>query len=163
MILRLSLDLPEDGAYLHLTRAVGQAVLKSLRVQTVIIGDVEIVLSELYSNVLRHARSEEGRFSITLDYYAERLVVTVEDKGKGFSFKDVPPIGSVRPDLDGGERHGGFGLQLVAALSDKLEFHRHDHSGMSIRAERVMAYQTQAADDADHMNDQNAEATVTKG
>lgn len=93
MILHLSLDLPEDGAYLHLTRAVGQAVLESLRVQTAIIGDVEIVLSELYSNVLRHARSEEGRFSITLDYYAERLVVTVEDKGQGFSFKDVPPSG----------------------------------------------------------------------
>lgn len=44
----------------------------------------------------------------------------------------------------------------MAALSDKLEFHRHDHAGMSIRAEKVMAYQTQAAaDDADHMNDQN--------
>ncbi len=161
MILRLSLDLPEDGSYLHMTRAVGRAVLESLRVEKIIIDDVETVLTELYSNVLRHAQSDEGRFSITLDYYAERLIVLVEDKGQGFSFKDVPPVGSPRIDLDGSERLGGFGLQLVAALSDKLEFHRYDGAGMQIRAEKIMTYQTEAAaEKADRMDEQNAEAKM---
>ena len=164
MILRLSLDLPEDSAYLHMTRATARAVLQSLRVQTGIIGDVETVLTELYTNVLRHARSAEGRFSITLNLYAERLMVAVEDKGQGFSFKNVPPVGSVRPGLDGDPRIGGFGLELVALLADKMEFHRHDAAGMQIRAEKRLAYQSEgAARDAERMEGKNADLTLEFG
>ena len=145
MILRLALDLPEDGLYLHLTRAVGRAVLTSLETEEAVIDDVETVLTELYTNVLRHAQSQEGRFHISLEFHAKKVLVTVEDKGRGFSFKNVPLPGTVRADLDGGERIGGFGLELVAALSDRLEFQRADRHGMKIRAEKHLVYKTEEA------------------
>lgn len=164
MILSLALDLPEDGAFLHMTRAVGRAALESLRVQPTVIDDTETVVAELYSNVLRHAQSEKGRFSIILEYFADKLVVMVEDKGGGFSFSDLPPAGSLRPDLDGSERIGGFGLPLVEALSDKLEFHRHDSAGMRIRAEKRMVYETPAdAQHAEAMNNSHVDMRLEAG
>ena len=40
-----------------------------------------------------------------------------------FSFKAVPEVGNLRPDTQAdGERIGGFGLQLIEALADHLDF-----------------------------------------
>ena len=75
-----------------------------------------------------------------------RLVVTVEDKGPGFSFKAVPEVGNLRPDTPAdGERIGGFGLQLIEALADHLEFHRTDPRGTTARAEKRLHYRNAAA------------------
>jgi hypothetical protein len=72
-------------------------------------------------------------------------VITVEDTGPGFSFKSVPAVGSVRSDTHGGERIGGFGLQLVEALADRVEFHRTDPHGTTVKAEKTLHYKNDAA------------------
>lgn len=144
MILNVSLDLPEDGAYLRIARRLGRTLLEDLGAVGADIDDVEFVVGELCTNVIRHAKSSEGRFLITLEYYAHKVTVTVEDKGAGFSFKDVAEVGTSRPDLDGATRLGGFGLDLVRQLADHLEFHRTDSSGMAVRAEMGLHYKTQA-------------------
>lgn len=153
MILKLSLDLPDDGSYVALTRQFGRGLLEYLQVVPEDIADVETIVTELVANVIRHAQSAAGRFQVLLEYYADHVVVTVVDTGQGFTFRDVPEVGSARPDVDGGERLGGFGLPLLKLMSDKLQFSRTDPHGTTVRAEKHLRCTTQAAaDTADDMN-----------
>ncbi len=154
MILKLSLDLPDDGACIPLIRHFGRGLLEYLKVVAEDIGDVETIVTERIANVVRHAQSDQGRFQVLLEYYADRVVITVVDAGQGFAFCSVPEAGSVRSDGDGGERLGGFGLPLLDALSDKLVFSRTDPHGTTVRAEKRLRYQTQkAADTAGDMDE----------
>ncbi len=97
MILRLSLDLPEEGAYVSLARQFSRGLLEYLRVVPQDTDDVETIVAELVANVIRHAQSVEGRFQVLLEYHADRAVITVVDVGPGFTFRDVPEIGSPAP------------------------------------------------------------------
>ncbi len=162
MILNVSLDLPSDGSYLRIARHVGRTLLEDMGVVADDIDDIEFVVGELCSNVIRHAQTTDGRFHITLEYFAEKVVVTVQDQGVGFSFKDVPAVGTVRPDRDGGERIGGFGLDLVRHLADRLEFMRSDHVGTTVVAEKRLHYNsTEEASDLDRRG--GAQMTVGVG
>ena len=145
MILKLSVDLPQDQSYIRIIRLLGRTLLEHLKVVDKDVDDIEVVVGELCANVIRHSKSVEGRFHVMLEYAADRVGVVVEDKGQGFSFKDVPEVGTRRADFGGGERLGGFGLQMVEARADRLEFHRTDPHGTTVRAEKRLHYQTAAA------------------
>ena len=163
MILNVSLDLPGDGSYLRIARRVGRLLLEDLGVVAADIDDIEFVVGELCTNVIRHANTTDDRFRVALEYFAEKVIVTVEDKGIGFSFKDVRAVGTARPDLDGGERIGGFGLALVRRLADRLEFLRCDSVGTTVLAEKQLHYKTQANADAASEMDRNGGGQVSVG
>lgn len=144
MILNVSLDLPGDSIYLRVARHLSRTLMEDLGVVESDIADMEFVLGELCSNVIRHAKTTDGRFTITMQYFADKAILTVEDKGVGFAFKDVREIGTIRPDFHGKERIGGFGLDLVRQLADRLEFLRSDSQGTTVQAEKELHYKTAA-------------------
>ncbi len=145
MILRLALELPEDLAYVRITRILGRALLDFLQVEPADMDDIEILVGELCANVLRHAQTHDGKYQVTLEYFSDHVTIMVEDQGPGFSFKDVPLAGTSRADFGGGERVGGYGMQLLQSLSDRLEFHRTDPHGTTVCAEKKLRYRTDAA------------------
>ena len=163
MILRLTLDLPEDTAYVSMTRHLSRSTLEFLQVTERTTDDVQFIIGELCDNVILHAESQEGRFQVVLEYFADRVVVTVEDKGGGFSFADVPPPGTMRRDKNGQERVGGFGLPIVQKLSDRIDFRRADPQGMMVQAEKQLDYQSAAAEEeAEEMTTgESGDVTVT--
>jgi serine/threonine-protein kinase RsbW len=149
MILRLTLDLPEDATYIRTTRLLSRCLLDDMRVTRATIDDVETIVAELCSNVVRHAHAHETHFILTLEYYKPQVVITVVDQGQGFDTRDVLPTGTVRSDGHGGERYGGYGLALLAGLSDKLDFTATDPHGTTVRVEKSLDYETErAADEA---------------
>ena len=143
MILRLSLDLPEDAAYLSITRHLSRSLLEHLRVIEEDIGDVEFVVNELATNVLRHA--PDHGYRVEVEYHADQAVITVVDSGPGFSFADVLPPGTPRPEIGGGQRLGGWGLPLVQMFADRVQFFRTDPHGTTVRAEKALHYLDRAA------------------
>ena len=157
MILKISLDLPDDGTYLRIARRVGHTLLEDMGVIEADLADIEFIVGELCSNVVRHAQTfDSGRFMVTLEYHAEKVVVVVEDKGIGLPFKDVREVGSARLDRDGTERLGGFGLDLVRKLADHIEFERSDPHGTTVTAEIALHYNTLSeAQDAERMDQAN--------
>jgi len=162
MILRLMLELPEDLAYIRITRILGRALLEHLQAEQRDIADVETLVGELCSNVLRHAQSHDGRFQVALEYHSDYVSIIVEDRGAGFSFQDVPPAGTPRADFGGGQRLGGFGMQLIHGLSDRLEFHRTDPHGTTVCAEKKLHYRSEhAAAAAVKLNASGGKAEVT--
>ena len=161
MILRLSLDLPEDATYIRTTRLLSRCLLQDMRVNRPIIDEVETIVGELCSNVVRHARSKATHFLMTLEYYKPQVVITVRDEGQGFAQADVPPIGTVHADGTGGKRYGGYGLSLLEGLSDKLDFAATDPQGTTVRAEKALHYETQGDADEAAERDTDTGGTVT--
>jgi serine/threonine-protein kinase RsbW len=148
MILKFSLDLPEDDEYLRTIRLLSKALLEDLRVIEEDKIGVETIVSELCTNVIRHAQSTEGKYHLALEYHQERVVITVEDKGAGFAPEEAPPPGTYRPDeLAGGMRVGGYGMLLVQALSDRIQFELTEPRGTKVQAEKVLRYETRQAKD----------------
>ena len=164
MILKVSLDLPGDGTYLRIARRVGHTLLEDMGVIEQDIADIEFIVGELCTNVVRHAQTlDNGRFVVMLEYHADRVIVVVEDKGVGLPFKDVREVGSARLDLDGSERLGGFGLELVRKMADQIEFQRSDPHGTTVTAEKTLHYNTtRDAEEAEHL-DQSHGGEVAAG
>jgi anti-sigma regulatory factor (Ser/Thr protein kinase) len=156
MILRLSLHLPEDLSCVRTTRLLSRCLLEDMCVDKDIIDDVESIVSELCSNVIRHARSQAPHFLMTLEYYKPKVIITVTDEGQGFAQENVLPIGTLRPDGQGGERYGGYGLSLVKSLSDKVAFSVTNPRGATVCVEKDLRYETErdaneaAKRDTDH-------------
>lgn len=148
MILRLSLDLPEDTTYIRTTRLLSRCLLEDIKVNREIIDDVELIVNELCSNVIRHAQSKESHFLVTLEYYKPQVVITVSDAGQGFSPDDVLPVGTMRSDGQGGERLGGLGLFLLEGMSDRVDFTETHPHGTTVRVEKRLQYETQQDADA---------------
>ena len=164
MILRLSLDLPEDLTYVRTTRLLSRTLLEDMKVNKSDIEDIETIVAELCTNVVRHAKSKETHFLVTLEYYKPQVVITVTDAGEGFTPKDVAPVGSVRADFEGGERLGGWGMALIEGLTDKLDFTATDPRGTTVRAEKNLHYETKgdAQEAAERDTDSGGEVTATK-
>lgn len=165
MILKVSLDLPGDGTFLRIARRIGHTLLEDLGVVAQDIDDVEFIVGELCTNVVRHAQmTGECRFLLVLDYHADRVAITVEDHGKGFSASDVRAVGSVRPDMEGGDRVGGFGLQLVRQMADHITFESSDSRGTTVFAEKALHYKTRTdASDAERLETTMDDMRMTTG
>lgn len=147
MILKLSLDLPEDVGFVQVTRRIARTLLENLKAVEADIDDLELLIGELCTNVVRHAHSDENHFIVCLEFFADRVELTVEDQGEGFAFQNVPEAGTTRADtLTGGERIGGYGMRLVEALADRLEFRRTTPQGTTVRAVVELHYLTEAAE-----------------
>jgi anti-sigma regulatory factor (Ser/Thr protein kinase) len=147
MILQLSLSLPDDQSYIRTTRLLSRTLIEDIQVIKADIDDVETIVGELCSNVVRHACLKSLHYKVVLEFYEPRVVITVSDEGRGFDVEDVSEIGAPRRGLDGSERLGGFGLLLLEGLSDKIDFTETDLHGTTVRVEKKLHYQTQAAAD----------------
>ena len=145
MILRISLDLPGDGTYLRIARRIGHTLMEDLGVVPQDITDIEFIIGELCTNVVRHAQTaKDSRYTVTLEYHADRVAIIVEDQGIGFSAGDVSTVGSVRPDRDGSDRLGGFGLDLIRLMADHIEFRHSSPQGATVVAEKALHFNSPA-------------------
>lgn len=146
MILKLSLDLPDDEKHVPVVRRLARSLLRDLGVLEEDLDSVELIIGELCGNVARHARSDDGLYRLSAAFYHNRVVLTVRDRGPGFTFTEIPATGSTRPDtLAGGTRIGGYGLFLVEQLSEHVEFERADRKGTTVRAQVRLRYSSPSA------------------
>jgi anti-sigma regulatory factor (Ser/Thr protein kinase) len=103
--------------------------------------DVEIVLGELATNAVTHARTADG-YRVELEYHpASRVVVTVADRGAGFPEDEPLPAGTLRPGVWGDDegRIGGWGLPLARSLTERLEILPNEPQGTVVRAVKRLA------------------------
>src|SRR5262245_60140129 len=85
--------------------------------------DVDLVLEELFTNVVRHARGGAPEIEVGLEDDGSLLTLRLCDRG--VEPWDPPPPGPPgRPD--GEERPGGRGIALVRELTRELRFEHRD-------------------------------------
>jgi anti-sigma regulatory factor (Ser/Thr protein kinase) len=143
MIVKLSLELPEEKTYVGMTRALARCALEFLKVEPATVDDIETIVGELANNVLYHAGGVSYR--VDVEYHADHIAIVVTDEGVGFSFAEVPLPGTERGGSEGMERIGGFGLVLVQAMADQLHFFRTDPKGTTVRAVKNLRFVSEEA------------------
>ncbi len=93
--------------------------------------DLRVAVSETVTNAVVHGYPKRaGRVVVEAWVEDGRLVVVVEDWGKGFD-----PAAAAEPDPEG--EHMGIGLQIVRACMDRVEIESEPGRGTRVRMEKA--------------------------
>jgi sigma-B regulation protein RsbU (phosphoserine phosphatase) len=89
-------------------------------------GDVELIVEELLTNIVRAADSSNSRIRLTLECILtpQHLLLTVRDNGHAFD-----PLATTTPNLDAdvADREvGGLGIHMIKELADDCSYERVD-------------------------------------
>ncbi|MDX3103649.1 ATP-binding protein [Nonomuraea angiospora] len=132
----IALRLPRDAASVPLIRQMLDGTLRSLGVDSQIRDDIELMLTEACSNVIRHAEPSDD-YTVSTSVLDDRCVIKVIDNGGGFD-----PDQIINPEP--GAEHGR-GLLIMRALADDIRFvNRHEH-GAVVCLEKRLRYAPGAA------------------
>ncbi len=82
---------------------------------------VDLLIEEIFTNMLRHAKGGGPDVSVRLDGEREELVVTLRD----FDVEPFDPTSGPPEGAPGGE---GIGLRLVRRISDSLRYEYRERS-----------------------------------
>ncbi|MGP3931820.1 MULTISPECIES: ATP-binding protein [unclassified Nonomuraea] len=132
----IALRLPRDAASVPLIREMLDGTLRSLGVDPQVRDDIELMLTEACSNVIKHAApSDDYRVCAIVD--DERCVIQVVDHGGGFDPREIVDHGP-------GSEHGR-GLQIMRALADDIRFANKHEDGAMVCLEKRLRYAPGAA------------------
>lgn len=123
---RFEMRVPARLEFLPLVRHAVEASLEANDFPEDAVAKVRLVLSEVVANALEAMGQSSGsgtstELAVEWSIDDRGVEVAVNDSGGGFDPAAVSP----RPDLDPDRSlgpEGGFGLGLIAAFSDELEF-----------------------------------------
>ncbi|NUW38912.1 ATP-binding protein [Nonomuraea rhodomycinica] len=132
----IALRLPRDAASVPLIRQILEATLKTLGVVPQIRDDIELMLSEACSNVIRHAGPSD-EYTVSAGVLDDLCTIKVIDTGRGFDAR------SVGPAADTAEH--GRGLQIMRALADDVRFTNRRENGAVVCLEKRLRFAPEAA------------------
>ncbi|MFI0372399.1 ATP-binding protein [Actinomadura sp. 1N219] len=131
MEISLDLLLPREAASVPATRRLLDAALTALGVDAEIRDDIEVMLTEACTNVIRHAEDGAG-YTVRATIHDRHCVIKVIDAGHGFDPGDVPDPGP------GAER--GRGLLIMRTLADDVRFRTLPQNGALVALEKRLHY-----------------------
>ena len=139
-LLRLCFDLPGSIHHVAHLRKASRCYVESIGLAKADVDDLEMILGELSTNVVRHAkRGDHDDYHVSIEFTADRYIVHVIDQGMGFCPGDTPEPGTSRPDTlseTNEERIGGLGLVMIRAIADTVDIFPTDPHGTTVRAEK---------------------------
>jgi serine/threonine-protein kinase RsbW len=136
--IKLALALPREELSVPVVRRVLKASLEALGVETVVVHDIEVALTEAVTNVLDHAtHGEEYEVSAGID--GDICVIEIVDRGGGF---DGSRLGHGDADPTAEE---GRGIQLMRALVDKVTFTSVPTVGTVVHLEKRLEWKDNSA------------------
>ncbi|MEV5573666.1 ATP-binding protein [Spirillospora sp. NPDC052269] len=135
MEINLELRLPRDTTSVPAARRLLDSSLAALGVDESIRGDIELMLTEACTNVIRHARAGDD-YTVRATIVDERCVIRVIDSGRGVDARTAEAAG--RPPTHTAE--SGRGLQIMRVLADDVRFHTFPDRGSLVALEKHLSY-----------------------
>lgn len=132
----MSLRLPRDAASVPIIRQMLDGTLRTLGVEPQVRDDIELMLTEACSNVIRHAAPSD-EYMVSASVQDHLCVIRVIDTGDGF---DPDKVGE--PDPNG---EHGRGLQIMRALADEMRLNNERDNGAVVCLEKRLRYTPGAA------------------
>ena len=109
------LEIPASAEWVAVARLAGAAVASRLHFSVDAIEDIKLAIAESCTNAIQHGPG--GTIELLCEAYADRLVVTVSDRGTG------PRLGAVEENrISESGRTEELGVFLIRALMDDVEY-----------------------------------------
>jgi serine/threonine-protein kinase RsbW len=122
-----SLTLPREALSIPVARNILGATMLNLGIDKRCVEDVEIVVTEACTNVLRHAEPESADYEVEVSLTNDRADIKVKDQGPGFDQMSLNQKRALDPTEEGGR-----GILLMRALVDGIEFLNDPASGTTV-------------------------------
>ncbi|SEH03356.1 serine/threonine-protein kinase RsbW [Nonomuraea solani] len=135
----IALRLPRDAASVPLIRQMLDGTLRSLGVEPGVRDDIELMLTEACSNVIRHAAPSDD-YTVSAVIHDHMCLIKVVDMGGGF---DPGVVLEAGPAPESSEH--GRGLQIMRALADDVRFTNVRENGAVVCLEKRLRYAPGAA------------------
>lgn len=111
----IELRLPSQAEWVGVARLAVAGIANRLNFNVEDIEDLKIAVAEACTNAIQHA-SDSAEVRIACEIFSDKLVVTVEDYGKGFTG------GNIEPKELGEPKVGGLGVFLIRTLMDDVSY-----------------------------------------
>jgi len=125
----IEMKVPAKPEYVGVIRLTISGIASRMGFAYEEIEDMKIAISEAVTNVVKHAYENEdvGEMILGIGVYDKKIEIMVSDQGESFNFSEVKNrIGPMNVTSEMKPvtqmREGGFGLYLINALMDKVEF-----------------------------------------
>jgi serine/threonine-protein kinase RsbW len=122
-------EIPSRLGAIDDARAWATGHLRARDASDLVVWELELVLTEALSNVVRHAYggAEDGRIELSLLLDDERIELEIVHFGDPFD-----RVGYSEPDLDAAPT-GGYGIHLIGELMDEVKQKETPGGGTSLR------------------------------
>ncbi|MBB2913600.1 serine/threonine-protein kinase RsbW [Streptosporangium becharense] len=127
----IALRLPRDAASVPVIRQLLDSSLRTLGVEPRIREDIQLMLSEACSNVIKHATPSDD-YMVSTELARDKCVIKVVDAGDGFDFTGTA---SAAPTAEHGR-----GLQIMRALADDIRFTSRPEHGSVVCLEKFLRF-----------------------
>jgi serine/threonine-protein kinase RsbW len=128
MQVSFSRDYPQEAQSLSKARADVAQFATFCELESEQVSDIVLAVGEATGNIIEHSGSSHD-FSLCCQFDGKRLIISIEDNGKGYTPGSVPPL---QPEV--GSR--GLGIYLMNRLMDKVEISRKPGDGAIVRLEK---------------------------
>jgi serine/threonine-protein kinase RsbW len=110
------LTLPREAASVPVVRRLFRSSFSSLGVVDECLTELELVVTEACTNVLKHARTDDAQYEVEVRTNGHNCDVRVRDAGAGFDH--------ARKGLEEAQvtAEGGRGIHIMRLLVDELQF-----------------------------------------
>jgi serine/threonine-protein kinase RsbW len=131
--IKLTLALPRDEFSVPVVRRILASSMDVLGVDSSVISDIELALTEACTNVLDHAEhADEYEVSAGID--GDRCIIEVVDRGGGFD-GSIRGLANAAPSAEDGR-----GIQLMRALVDRVTFTSRPQVGTVVHLEKQLEW-----------------------
>jgi serine/threonine-protein kinase RsbW len=119
-----SLTLPREALSIPVARRILGSTMIDLGIDKRCVEDVEIVVTEACTNVLKHAEPDSADYEVEVSITHDRADIKIKDRGPGFDSGSHGQARALDPT-----KEGGRGILLMRALVDRVEFLNDPASG----------------------------------
>jgi len=134
MKFEFALCLPRDRLTVPVVRHILGSTLRHLGVDEEYVEDVELVVTEACTNVLRHAGDGGNEYEVNVVINESNVEIAVGDQGGGFDHEliglEAAPVGDEE----------GRGVNLMRMLVDHLQFVSDPRSGTVVHLTKSLGF-----------------------
>jgi len=121
----VELRIPSRAEWVGVARLAVAGIASRLQFSIEDIEDLKLAVAEACTNCIQHAHGSDAvRISCAIS--SDKIVVTVQDSGKGFAGRELAPQELGEPKV------GGLGVFLIRSLMDDVDYELNPESGTKL-------------------------------
>ena len=121
----VELRIPSRAEWVGVARLAVAGIASRLQFSIEDIEDLKLAVAEACTNCIQHASGSDSVL-ISCGIYPDKIVVTVQDNGKGFAGRGLTPQELGEPKV------GGLGVFLIRSLMDDVDYELNPETGTKL-------------------------------